>query len=187
MGRVPTETEGSDPVRAAQAGDRRALETLLNRLLPRVRNLVRYLVRNDEDTDDMAQVALIQIAKGIGTFRGDGSLEAWADRITVRETLRYKRNRTRRMQERTRNRHELAAGAAAAPSPQSYLRRRDAIRLLDSLPDIHREVLVLHHVVGHTVPEIASTLNIPLETVRSRLRLGVRKLRSQLQTQGELP
>ena len=48
---------------AAQRGDRRAAERVLRALLPRVRNLVRYLVRGDSHVDDMAQQALIAILR----------------------------------------------------------------------------------------------------------------------------
>jgi RNA polymerase sigma-70 factor (ECF subfamily) len=61
--------------------------------------------------------------------------------------------------------------------PDEYLSRRHAIRLLDLLPTEQRQVVVLHHVMEMSVPEIASELAIPFETVRSRLRLARQRLR----------
>jgi RNA polymerase sigma-70 factor (ECF subfamily) len=54
------------------------------------------------------------------------------------------------------------------------------VRCLDALPTEQRECIVLHHVVGLSVPELASELSIPFETARSRLRLGIAKLREEL-------
>jgi DNA-directed RNA polymerase specialized sigma24 family protein len=49
------------------------------------------------------------------------------------------------------------------------------------LPEIHAEVLTLHVVLGFTVDETALTLNVPVNTVRSRLRRGLASLRDTLQ------
>jgi RNA polymerase sigma-70 factor (ECF subfamily) len=168
-----------DPrIAAAAQGDRRAAQGLLRDLLPRVRNLVRYLVNGDSDVDDMAQQALIAVLRGLPGFRGEGSFHGWVDRITVRETLAYAR----------RQRGERASRWEAAPDlrvvreddapPDAYLERREAAMLLDALPDDQRDVVVLHHVVGLSVPELSEELGIPFETARSRLRLGMQKLRS---------
>src|SRR3569623_2115614 len=72
---------------AAASGDRAAAEVLCRELLPRVRNLVRYLVRGDSHVDDIAQEALIAVLRGLGTYRGDGKFESWVDRIVARRTF----------------------------------------------------------------------------------------------------
>ena len=83
-------------VSAAASGDRRAAERLLRDALPRVRNLVRYLVRGDSDVEDIAQEALVALLKGLHTYRGEGSFQAWADRIVARTTFAYlKKHRAR--------------------------------------------------------------------------------------------
>jgi RNA polymerase sigma-70 factor (ECF subfamily) len=78
----------SDPrITAAASGDRTAAESLCRELLPRVRNLVRYLVRGDARVDDIAQEALIAVLRGLATYRGDGRFEAWVDRVVARSTF----------------------------------------------------------------------------------------------------
>src|SRR5215470_15479869 len=77
-----------DPrIRAAAGGDRQAAHALCRELLPRVRNLVRYLLRGDARVDDVAQEALIAVLRGLGSFRGDGRFESWVDRIVARTTF----------------------------------------------------------------------------------------------------
>src|SRR3954470_23229675 len=77
-----------DPrITAAAAGDRAAAEALCRELLPRVRNLVRYLLRGDPRVDDVAQEALIAVLRGLATFRGDGRFESWVDRVVARTTF----------------------------------------------------------------------------------------------------
>src|SRR3954470_13400032 len=81
-------TSPTDPrVAAAARGDRAAAEALCRELLPRVRNLVRYLLRGDSRVDDVAQEALIAVLRGLGTFRGEGRFESWVDRVVARTTF----------------------------------------------------------------------------------------------------
>jgi RNA polymerase sigma-70 factor (ECF subfamily) len=164
-------------VAAAIAGDRRALETVVARLLPRLRNLTRYLVRGDSDADDIAQEALVAVVRGLPSFRGEGSLESWADRVAVRETFACLR-RARRVRERIDRSADLTTVPHPEAGPDVYAERRRTARLLDQLPDDQRHAVVLHHVLGLSVPEIAAQVGSPLETVRSRLRLGIARLRS---------
>jgi RNA polymerase sigma-70 factor (ECF subfamily) len=162
---------------AAVSGDRQALESLVTELLPRVRNLVRYLVRGDSSVDDIAQEALVAIVRGLPSHRGEGTLRAWADRVTARVTFAHLRKNRR-----TTSHVDAGADLAAVPDPEGrpdeYTARRKAVEMLDKLPNDQRQALVMHHVLGLSVPEIARELDIPFETVRSRLRIGIAKLRS---------
>jgi RNA polymerase sigma-70 factor (ECF subfamily) len=154
-----------------------AASTLLVNLVPRVRNLVRFLVREDEDTDDISQEALVAILRGLGSYRAEGTLQAWANRIVVRSTYAFIRKR----------RNALASGGTpgidgrgpeVAVLSDEYLARRRAAALLDRLPQAQRDALVLHYVLEMSVPEIATELSVPAETIRSRLRLARSRLRS---------
>jgi RNA polymerase sigma-70 factor (ECF subfamily) len=167
-------------VEAAAKGDRRAAEALLRALLPRVRNLIRYLVRGDQDVDDMAQDSLVAITRGLGSYRGEGRFESWVDRIVARTTFAAIGKRppleTAPSDEIVEQRWDNRVD-----SPEQYLARRQIVRLLDELPFKQRTVLVLHHVLGMSVREVASEVEAPEETVRSRLRLGMEQLRQRVE------
>jgi RNA polymerase sigma-70 factor (ECF subfamily) len=159
----------------ACAGDTRALEQLLLALLPRTRNLVRYLIGGDPDVDDIAQTALWAIARKLGTFEGRGVLTAWTDRIVARAAFAELRRRA------TRPRTAADAHLDSVPSETTvgadYLARRWVARLLDQLPAEQREAVVMHHVMDLTIPEVAAEMSVAVETVRSRLRLAKARLR----------
>jgi RNA polymerase sigma-70 factor (ECF subfamily) len=161
--------------RAAATGDRTAAEQLLTRLLPRVRNLVRYLVRGDAEVDDIAQDALVAILRGLPTYRGEATLEAWGDRVVARVTFSALRRRRGEPSGTVADAPELALVGEGALD--EYLARREAVKALDRLPDEQRHALVLHHVLEMSVSEIAEELGISGETIRSRLRLGKTRLR----------
>src|ERR1043165_8566476 len=147
-------TLGPDPqIAAAAAGDRAGAQSLCRELLPRVRNLVRYLVRGDARVDDVAQEALIAVLKGLTTYRGEGKFESWVDRIVARSTFATLR--------RLRAETQPGAGENVAESERDpveaspYEERRELATALDQLPPDQRRALILHFSVGMTVPEIA--------------------------------
>ena len=166
-----------DPrVLAAVSGDRAAASALLMELLPRMRNLIRYLIRGDQLVDDIAQEAMIAVLRGLPSYRGEGSLRSWADRIVARVALGWAR-RDRRQKGMERDSVAQQDPPAHVESPEQYLLRRQAVARLDLLPYDQRHALVLHHMVGLSVPEVAAQLAVPVETIRSRLRLAQNKLR----------
>lgn len=170
-----------DLIRAAIQGDRGSTEALLLGILPRVRNLVRYLLRGDRGVDDASQEALVAILRGLPTFRGEGSFEAWSNRIVARSVFAWLRKH-RQSQELV---YSETPDLYAVPSEESldgdsYESRVEVVRALDELSMDQRNVLILHHAVGMSMKEVAAELDIPLETARSRLRLGKSRLRKLL-------
>ncbi|WP_233613867.1 MULTISPECIES: RNA polymerase sigma factor [Corallococcus] len=171
---------------AAMRGQRDATESLLLELLPRVRNLVRYLVRGDMDVEDIAQESLIALVRGLPTYRGDGRFHGWVDRVVVRTTFAWlKRSRSREARYSGDPVELLAVPSDEAPADE-YVHRRHLVTLLDRLSTEQRHALVLHHVLELSVQEISTELGVPFETVRSRLRLGRTALRA-LASDGEAP
>jgi RNA polymerase sigma-70 factor (ECF subfamily) len=166
-----------DRIAAAARGDRAAAESLCRELLPRVRNLVRYLVRGDSLVDDVAQEALIAVMRGLHTYRGEGRFQSWADRVVARTTFASLRRLRGRPEEQSR---EMPDAPAAGMTGEEYVLRRQVARHLDELPAEQRESLVLHFTAGMTIPEIAELTGAPQETVRSRIRLGKAALRLAL-------
>lgn len=167
----------SELAERATRGDPAATERLFLQLLPRVRNLVRYLVRGDRDVDDFSQDALVMILKGMHGYRADGPFRAWADRVVARSVFATLKRRSPRPAERQALAAELALGTGGH---DTFYSRRELVAWLDTLPEPQRAALVLHHVMGLTVPEVASELGVGEETVRSRLRLAKERLRGAL-------
>ncbi|MEY4579964.1 MAG: hypothetical protein RL701_4667 [Pseudomonadota bacterium] len=166
---------------AAISGDAEAAHALVLCVLPRVRNLIRYLVRGD-DVDDLTQDALLKLLERLSSFRGDGRFEAWVDGVTMRVTLRnLSKRRADDRRFRTVVSEDLDRQVQSGPvqSPR-YVARRRAVEALDQLPDNQRHALVMHHVLGMTVAEISEELTTPAETIRSRLRVGMGQVRALL-------
>jgi RNA polymerase sigma-70 factor (ECF subfamily) len=133
--------------------------------------------------DDIAQLSLVEVARSFHNYRGEGALSSWADRITMRVALHY----VRRKRSEERRRSTLAPDlhvVSGTDQPDDFTLRRETARLLDELPDDQRQAVVMHHVLGLSMPELANELGIPFETARSRLRLGIQKLRARVLRRG---
>jgi RNA polymerase sigma-70 factor (ECF subfamily) len=169
-------------VAAARAGDDAARASLVEALMPRARNLVRFLVRGDAESDDIVQDALVVVLERLHNYRGEGRFEHWADGVIMRvalHRLRRLRLRLRRFVSSPPHELELRSERASMPLPlqRGYLERRELVGALDRLPYKQRHALVLHYVLGMTVPEVAAELGVPRETLHSRLRVGLHNLR----------
>lgn len=164
-------------IEAAARGDRAAAQELALELLPRVRNLVRYLTRSS-DIDDVTQEALVTVLRSLPSYRPTGSFQAWVDRVVVRATFaQLRRQRRRARHESPQVDEEVAAPHDIAGA---YATRTRIAAALDALPVEQRFAVVLHHVLGMSAAEVAKEMDVPLETTRSRLRLGMQNLRRQM-------
>ncbi len=178
--------------RAAGQGDLRARQQLAARLFDRVRATVSYLAGGDPDKDDLVQLSLVEILRSAGSFRAEGHLEGWADRITVRTSLRSLKTRRRRDEvlhavddaEAVLERMDTRASGGDAPELQAEAERRQLHRqlasLLGRLEPERRAAVLLRWVHGYSVEEIAELTDARVNTVRGRLRRGKRQLRKMI-------
>jgi RNA polymerase sigma-70 factor (ECF subfamily) len=154
---------------ANAALDPAAREELARHLRPRVRKLAASVLRNAEDAEDAAQLALFEITRAAASFRGDSCLETWADRIALRTAIRVARQR-RLASVRTAS--DVEPDELQAPSSHQELREGlpQSIRVyLDQLPEARRTALVLRHVMGYSIEEIAELTETSVNTVKDRL------------------
>ena len=133
-------------------------------------NLARWLVRNDQDAEDIVQDSFLKAYKAQESFRGSDS-RVWMLSIVRNTALdflrRYKTRATVSLADQIQDPEDKAA------DPERGLldsRRREEVRsaILHLEPEF-REVIVLREMEGLSYKEIASVLNIPMGTVMSRL------------------
>ena len=170
--------------RAAQAGDRRALEQLLRGHHDRIHAICRRLAGNDADAQDATQEALIAIVRGLPRFGGRAKFSTWAYRVATNAALDELRRRSRRPvpapgEATDRLNHVLAADEEAAVAV-----RLDLDAALAQLPEAFRAPVVLRDVAGCDYAEIGLILGIPPGTVRSRIARGRARLAEAMTVDG---
>lgn len=142
------------------------------------------LTGKDDDARDLVQEVLLRLHRGLATYR-PGSLEGWLSRITTNVFLDGVRRRQRRPtdllpDEADRAERVLPASKAAEETFQDATLSHDIQRALDGLPDEFRVAVVLCDVAGLPYQEIATSLGVPVGTVRSRIHRGRSLLRETL-------
>jgi RNA polymerase sigma-70 factor (ECF subfamily) len=139
------------------------------------------LTGNHDDAQDLVQEVLLRVRRGLATFV-PGSLEGWLSRITTNAFLDEVRRRKRRPLEIVPDLPERAIGVDA--DPEEVLSRSrlpaDVQEAIRRLPEDFRAALVLCDVVGLDYAEIATALDIPPGTVRSRIHRARAQLRKAL-------
>lgn len=162
---MPNSAQDSMLAALAAKADPSAQRTLVRRLMGRVQRLSRVLLRNPADASDVSQASMVQILKSAGTFRGEGSLESWADRIVFRTAMRSHRAERRARDAGTAE--DAVACVRASGDPAVLVRE-----CLDRLPEPQRTALLLRHGFGYSIEEIADVTEVSPNTVKDRLLRG---------------
>ncbi len=151
------------------ANDAIAERTVVDRLMARVRRATGALLRNPADADDAAQLCMLELLRSAGNYSGRGSLEAWCDRIVVRTALRFAKSQAKAqsMVDGYADPDTLGAGRPEARLADDVA--GDVREYLRRLPEARRTALVLRHVLGHSVDEIAELTGVSRNTVKDRL------------------
>ncbi len=148
-------------------------------LVERYADLLRlaFLVLHDRaEAEDVTQIAPERAWRSRAQLRsGQGSV-FWLRRIVVREALRARSSPWRRL---ISTLHIVEADPSGGQG--EHIDRLDLVRAFEHLPRDQSAVVVLHHCLAYPVADVAAMLGVPIETVRSRLRLAMRRLREELQ------
>jgi RNA polymerase sigma-70 factor (ECF subfamily) len=169
QGAAPAGADDAALAAAAAAGDRRALEQLLDRHADRVHAICRRVVGHPEDALDATQEALIAIARGISRFDGRSAFTTWLYRVATNAAL----DELRRKARRPRPVETLPEPtAAASPLDERVGARLDVDAALATVPEEFRIAVILRDLCDFDYAEIADVLDLPAGTVRSRISRG---------------
>jgi RNA polymerase sigma-70 factor (ECF subfamily) len=189
--------DDQDLVRRAQAGNRTAFATLVERHERRVYTLARRIVRHEQDAEDVTQQTFLSVLEHLEGFRGESSFSTWLLRIATHAALKVLRKRQGLDTVSFEAATEPPEGSDTIPhpgfiadwrqSPERLVQSEETRRLIEEalaqLDDKHRLVFVLRDVEGRSVKETAEALglseaNVKVRLLRARLRLRERLTRA---------
>ena len=185
---LPVESPAVALARKAGQGDAVAMRTLLREIAPRIQRVVRAVLgRANEDADDVIQQSMMGFVQSLPSFRGECEPAHFASRVAARTAIASARRR-RTLEAR----HEdgvdldtLPRDSGHAPEPQATAERTKRMELLRDvlaqIPPEQAETLSLRVVLGWSLAEVAETTGVPLNTVRSRLRLAKTAMRNVIE------
>jgi len=167
---------------SAQEQELASFETLMLPHLDAAHNLARWLLRNEQDAQDVVQEAYLRALKSFSGFHGSNG-RAWLLTI-VRNTSYTLMKKNRAVDLTTTFDEETHATDYESANPAALLEQTEDAELvreaMDHLPAEFREILVLRHLEGLSYKEIADIAQIPPGTVMSRLARARGKLKEYL-------
>jgi len=166
----------------AQKAELTSFEDVMLPHLDAAHNLARWLLRNEQDAQDVVQEAYLRAFKSFGGFHGSNG-RAWLLTI-VRNTSYTLLKKNQAVDLTTTFDEELHTSSQESVSPTTILEQSENTALIreamDELPAEFREILTLRHQEGLSYKEIADVAQIPPGTVMSRLARARAKLREYL-------
>ncbi|MCB1381094.1 MAG: sigma-70 family RNA polymerase sigma factor [Alphaproteobacteria bacterium] len=162
--------------------DRVAFAELFDRLAPRIKSFMLRKGASAELAEDLVQDTMIAVWTKAGLYAPDkGSVAGWV--FTIARNLRIDRLR------RNQNVNHVAIEDFDCPSdgigPDEELalqqQREGVMRALESIPEDQKQILILSFIEDVPQSAIAERLNLPLGTVKSRMRLAYGRLRKTLE------
>jgi RNA polymerase sigma-70 factor (ECF subfamily) len=166
-------------VRRVQRGDKRAFDALVLKYQHKVVKLVMRYVRSQAEAEDVAQEAFIKAYRALPQFRGDSAFYTWLYRIAINTAKNAVASRDRSPVSYDLDREDRAEiyeaqGRMKDGATPEALAMTEEIRAtvnaaIEALPEDLRTAIVLREIEGLSYEEIASAMECPVGTVRSRI------------------
>ena len=164
-------------VRLAREGDRDAFDILMTALVDHLYRIARLILRDFDSAEDAVQEALVRCWRDLPGLRDPDRFDAWLNRLLLNSITDEARGRRRYAANVTVLRVEPTQSDGAG----ALADRDELARVFDRLSIDHRTIVVLHHYLGMTVDEAATTIGIPVGTAKSRLHYATDALRAALE------
>ena len=166
-------------VERVQRGDKQAFDLLVSKYQRRLIRLVSRLVKDPSEAEDVAQDAFIRAYRALPNFRGDSAFYTWLYRIGLNTAKNHLVSQGRKAPTATEFSSEDAEQRDDGlllrdiNTPESLMMSRqvgEAVNsAMDALGDDLKTAITLREIDGLSYEEIASAMNCPVGTVRSRI------------------
>jgi len=165
-------------VERVQKGDKRAFDLLIQKYQHRIVSLVSRYVSDSSEAQDVAQEAFIKAYRAIGRFRGDSAFYTWLYRIAINTAKNWIVAKNRRppssdIDAVDAEQYDMDSRLKERSTPENELLREEIERTVYDtialLPEDLRTAIMLREMDGMSYEEIATTMECPIGTVRSRI------------------
>jgi len=187
-------------VQRAQAGDPEALSALVQSQQTYVYSIAMSLMHNPADAADMTQEAFVRLMRSLGTYRAETKFTTWLYRLVTNICLDGLRRRGRPVEsldepastqagDEAQTAGQRLADTDRWTQPEQEVTLRESASevraALNDLPAPQRLALTLHYFEDMRYEDIAETMHLPLNTVKSHIRRGKERLALALSNPAE--
>jgi len=162
-------------------GDQGAFEALYERLARPAYGLVRKVLRDPAQSEEVVQEVLLEVWRTAARFDpARGGAATWVLTIAHRRAVDRVRSETAAAERERRAQRDAATLDAGTDSFEASLDAAVLRRCLEGLSDVQRQSITLAYYGGYTYPEVAKLLEVALGTIKTRIRDGLNRLRDCL-------
>jgi len=165
-------------VERVQKGDKAAFDLLILKYQHRIVSLVSRFVSDHAEAQDVAQEAFIKAYRALGNFRGDSAFYTWLYRIAINTAKNWLVARNRRppasdIDAMDAEQYDMDSRLKERDTPEHELLREEIEKTVHDaiaeLPEDLRTAIMLREMDGMSYEDIATTMDCPIGTVRSRI------------------
>ena len=157
-----------------------AFDLIVTHFSHKIMHLSYSIVSNDAFAEDAVQDVLLRVWRGLPAYRGEASVSTWIYSIT-RNTCLTALRRVGHKNSLSLEEPAVQMETESLSSPQQSALMWDLPRLLSSLPDKQRQVLMLFYLEDKSYAEVALLLDLPVGTIKTYLHRGRKTIASLLQ------
>lgn len=165
------------------SGDACAFDELYERMRRRVLGLAFRVLRDPAQAEEIAQEVFLEVWQLAARFEAaKGTGVSWVlSKAHCKAVDRVRSTSARTVRDRNAGLRNLAETEdSIADLVELRIESERVGRALKALPDTQREVITLSHLAGYSHTEVSEILNIPIGTVKTRIRSGISRLREEL-------
>ncbi len=177
-------------VEKLKQGDETAFKFIVEEYKDLVYNTAIGIVQNEEDAEDVAQEAFVQVYQSIHNFKGESKLSTWLYRITVTKALDHERKKKRKKRSAILKRIFLTEEDNEIETPDfnhpgvlldQKENAAELFRAIRKLPENQKVAFVLNKLEGLSYQEISEVMNTSLSSVESLLHRAKTNLKKNLE------
>jgi RNA polymerase sigma-70 factor (ECF subfamily) len=175
-----------DLISLVAQGDAEAFAVLYDRHSRAAYSLAYRMMGERQAAEDLAQDAFLKVWRSATSYRADrGSVRTWLLSIVHNRGIDQLRSLAsrRRTQEKIEASTPKSQPSEASAESWRNSQREQVREALSTLPKEQLKILELAYFSGYTHVEIAELLDVPLGTVKGRMRLGLKKIRDYFDSQ----
>jgi len=143
------------------------------------RTVRRLLGNDDSEYDDLVQLSIVELIRSVGSFRGEGSLDAWVSAVTAHVVYRFIRRRSIDRYVPIESVQPDALHSSRPVGEESVAQRESLARIVGHLDELGEKLawtFVLHDVLGYRLRDVARIMGGSEAAAQSRLVRGRRRL-----------